>query len=342
MTRTEITKALTKACVYHYATKNYSCHIEIAIGAWNSPRLDILAFNYKSEFIGIEIKSCVSDYNSDNKWEDYLTAGLVNKFYFCITQKMFDNKKFYAKMQEDLKPHGVGILVLLDTGYISVKQNAKKLDTDDKALTKILFKMAWRGGDSRRNIRRKERVFIDSIKKETKAYDSAENDMGLLGDDFKPSTNKRKKQRKFKQYRYVLDDRELWVQGYEPQALNYLQKHFKAEDILTEYEKKVPVIRYKYGKKHRDYIPDIYIRNHNIIVEVKSTHTLGLFHNKKRGWSMTCAKALACKERGYKFVLLLMEANGNRLKMPKNWPVMKKKECAEWVKENNRIKTTLI
>ena len=165
--------------------------------------------------------------------------------------------------------------------------------------------------------------------------------MGLFK-DYKPVRKRKTTFKKFKQHRYVLNEREVFVQGFEPQALDYLKQHFPEEDILVEFEGNVPTFRYKYSGKFREYIPDIFIRNANIVVEVKSTHTLGLFHNKKRGWSMTCAKAKACHERGFKFVLLLMEANGNRLKLPKNWPSMKKDDCAAWVRENNRIKTTLI
>ena len=340
MNRKQITEALTSACVFHYAKKNYSCHVEIAVGEWNAQRLDILCFNYKREFIGIEVKSCVADYTSDKKWRNYLETGLMNKFYFCITKKMWDNEKFRAKLKEDLKPHGVGIIVLWTNGYVTIKQNAKRMETKEKALHQMLFKMAWRGGDSRRNIPRRKRIYIYDNNDKAIGQEQDTTDMALLP-DYKP-VHKRRKSKKFKQYRYTLGGRELWVQGFEPQALDYLQNYFKVEDILTEYENKVPVIRYKYSGKHRDYIPDIFIRNHNIIVEVKSTHTLGLFHKKKRGWSMTCAKALACKERGYKFALLLMEANGNRLKLPKNWPKMKKEDVAYWVKEHNRIKTTLI
>ena len=165
---------------------------------------------------------------------------------------------------------------------------------------------------------------------------------GLLG-DFKQSKRKRNNYKKFKQYRYRLGNRDIWVQGFEPQALDYLQNYFDVDDILTEYENRVPIIRYKYSGKYRDYIPDIFIRRHNIIVEVKSTHTLGLLSNKKRGWSMTCQKAIACHKAGYKFCLLLMDNDGTRLKLPKNWPKMTKKECADWVHQNNkRRKTTLI
>ena len=141
--------------------------------------------------------------------------------------------------------------------------------------------------------------------------------------------------RKYKQHRYVLGDRELMVQGYEPQALDYLLgRGFEADQIICEVEGGVPEIFYKYGKrKKRKYVPDMFIPDLNLIIEVKSISTLGLKYNKRRGWSMTCAKAIACHKQGYRFALLLMSADGQRLKMPKNWAKMKKEDVRQAVEE---------
>lgn len=158
---------------------------------------------------------------------------------------------------------------------------------------------------------------------------------------FGPSAVKKPKKKKsfsrYTQYDYILGGRKLKVQGYERQALDYLvAKGFDPADIRTEFEfGDMLRIRYKYKGKTRQYLPDIYIVSERIIVEVKSTHTLGLFHNKKRGWGMTCAKAIACHKRGYRFVLLLLDQHGNRLRMPKNWAYMKKEECRRAVEELN-------
>lgn len=160
--------------------------------------------------------------------------------------------------------------------------------------------------------------------------------MGLFGRTSLVKHKRRTKFKKYKQYRYKLGNRNLHVQGYEPQALNYLQQFFSPEQILCECENKVPIIRYSYRKKYRDYIPDIYIPNKTLIVEVKSMKTLGLLNNKQRGWSMTCAKAIACHKKGYKFCLLLMDSDGTRLKMPKNWAYMPKQECVDWVHTHNK------
>lgn len=153
---------------------------------------------------------------------------------------------------------------------------------------------------------------------------------------FKSVTRKKRRPayRKYKQYDFDFYGRSLLVQGYERQALRYLADTglFKPSDILTEEEFGDGLqIRYKYGKRTRKYFPDIFIRSHNIIVEVKSLSTLGLIHNKKRGWSMTCHKAIACHKKGYKFCLLLMTEKGERIFLPKKWARMKKAEVKDYV-----------
>jgi len=149
---------------------------------------------------------------------------------------------------------------------------------------------------------------------------------------------KKAKYTKYRQYDAILGDRTIKVQGYERQALKYLTDilNFDASDIKCEEEFGDALnIRYTYGKKVRTYYPDIYIVSKRLIVEVKSSHTLGLLHNKRRGWSMTCAKAIACHKKGYRFMLLLLDRRGNRILMPKNWPYMKKAECLQQINTLN-------
>lgn len=146
--------------------------------------------------------------------------------------------------------------------------------------------------------------------------------------------------KKYKQYKHTVGGREVIVQGYEPQALDYLtgELGIAPSDIRCETEFGDSLdIRYKYRGKIRTYYPDIFVISHRLVVEVKSTHTLGLHSNKRRGWSMTCAKAIACHKKGYRFMLLLMDRHGNRLRMPKNWPYMKKEELLAVMPELNPV-----
>lgn len=147
-------------------------------------------------------------------------------------------------------------------------------------------------------------------------------------------TRARAKDTKFRQYTYKFHGRTLTLQGYERHALEYLVNHLKVDpkDIVCECEndfKKTLNIRYKYRGEFHYYIPDAFIISKRTVIEVKSIHTLGLQSNKKRGWSMTCAKARATKEKGYNIILLLMQDDGSRIPMPRGWYSMKKQDVVK-------------
>ncbi len=115
-------------------------------------------------------------------------------------------------------------------------------------------------------------------------------------------------------------------QGYEPQALAWLLEHKKLtlKDLVLDSSGKVPVIPYKSRKRNRRYYPDIFIPRQNRIIEVKSTYTLGLLTGKD--WKRNQDKAKACLGLGYRFTLMLMDANGTRHWLPKNWHSMTRKD----------------
>lgn len=152
---------------------------------------------------------------------------------------------------------------------------------------------------------------------------------GLFGSAVLNIKKKKKRSEKYKEYPYSFYGRELVVQGYERQALEYLvASGIKPEHLKCECEfGKLLNIRYTYGKKVRTYFPDIYDVNTRTVYEVKSKSTMGLLNNKKRGWSMNKAKAKACLAKGYKFELLLMTFSGKRIELPSDWYMMTKDEC---------------
>ncbi len=157
MSRKEITKALNKAATYYWVKKTYSVYEEIGLVKRGRMRADLVAFNMKKDFIIVEVKSGWSDYTSDTKWINYLP--FCNRMYFCIHYKLWESKRG-KQIAKDTKPHGVGIMVLGEDGRVSVKQSAKKKAVDSNFKEWLLIKMAWRGGNSRHNIKRIQKVFI--------------------------------------------------------------------------------------------------------------------------------------------------------------------------------------
>lgn len=156
-----VTEILTRAATHYWAHKRYSCHIEFGIEKWGKRRLDLIALNTKGVLIGCEVKSCAADYRTDNKWKAYLPY--VNKMYMVFSEKLYNNEKFMKKAGPELKEHGVGIMVLSEkSGYIYVAKNAKSRDVDPNIVQSMLMRMAWRGGESKRTIPRRRRLYIES------------------------------------------------------------------------------------------------------------------------------------------------------------------------------------
>lgn len=114
------------------------------------------------------------------------------------------------------------------------------------------------------------------------------------------------------------------LQGYEDRAIRWIMSNTDlAVDAIncgaleSSY---IPVISYNYAGRPRNYYPDIFIEELNLVVEVKSPYTLtgvagcNLAINK--------AKAEATYGSGFRFALLLMLDSGSRIKLPKHWYTM--------------------
>lgn len=158
--RREIAKRLTQAAVNYVVPKLYSCHLEFGIQKWGRARLDMLAFNMKTDFVGFEIKSCAADYRTDSKWRQYVPY--VNKFYFVIPEKLWNNEKFRSVISSDCNDMKVGILVLSETsGKLRSVRKATRREVDQEFKLKVITKMAWRGGVSRRTHKRCNRVYLE-------------------------------------------------------------------------------------------------------------------------------------------------------------------------------------
>lgn len=138
---------------------------------------------------------------------------------------------------------------------------------------------------------------------------------------------------------YVLGKDEIYIQGYEGLALDWLQEtaKIKPKDIRAGSKRAdIPVIEYWFKGKTRKYFPDIYVPRMKRLVEIKSTYTVGLkmplWFRKNR------EKARACKEHGYDFKLLVFSAKGSLLKMPKGWTDLTyKKFCREFHRLNGNV-----
>ena len=98
---------------------------------------------------------------------------------------------------------------------------------------------------------------------------------------------------KYKVYTFP-SGKQVKIQGYENLALDELIKLYPENNILND-RNDVPKIDYNYNTKQKQYIPDIYLVDHNKVIEVKSTWTYHIELEKNN------IKARACIDKGYQY-----------------------------------------
>jgi len=100
------------------------------------------------------------------------------------------------------------------------------------------------------------------------------------------------------------------IQGYEDKALNKLLERHDEEDLCisnSEIRNEVGVINYLFDDFDRIYIPDIYVKSLNKIIEVKSKWTYDLEKEKNR------LKKESCEKIGLNFEFWIINKKGDIL-----------------------------
>lgn len=109
----------------------------------NKLRIDVLRIDRnKNELTGFEIKSCIEDFRTDKKWQNYLE--LINALYF-----VFDSETYEKHEAEILKKldNKAGVYVYAPHGFLLLKQGAKYtelLPKDNDFYRIILFNYLFR------------------------------------------------------------------------------------------------------------------------------------------------------------------------------------------------------
>ncbi|ADB04136.1 Csr/MutH/archaeal HJR family nuclease [Marseillevirus marseillevirus] len=105
--------------------------------------------------------------------------------------------------------------------------------------------------------------------------------------------------------------RQMDYQGYEHFAIDLLLKRGIPEENIHNPLKKGIRIPYTFKEKNRLYNPDIFVDSLNLLVEVKSSWT---YKGKKEYKELCLFKLSACREQGYKTLLLVFSESGEILK----------------------------
>lgn len=137
--------------------------------------------------------------------------------------------------------------------------------------------------------------------------------------------------------RVVRQGRVFRLQGHEPQALDWMLKthNLRAQDIA--FGEEVPVLEYDDGTTRRKHYPDFWIPSLNRLVEVKSKWSCGLGSDPRtrKAFRLLRAKRKAALALGYKYTLILIDAKGRRLSLPKDWHLLSLHQFKKSLEELN-------
>jgi hypothetical protein len=139
-------------------------------------------------------------------------------------------------------------------------------------------------------------------------------DWYVLTNDFKEKSFKSKEERygsptggfKLKEYK-LPSGKIVIVQGYEHYALDILLKTYKEEELSISYfdiKYEIGTLNYIMAEADRIYLPDIYIKSENKIIEVKSDYTYNLEIEKN------ILKKECCISLGMKFEFWIIDNKG--------------------------------
>jgi hypothetical protein len=136
---------------------------------------------------------------------------------------------------------------------------------------------------------------------------------------------------KRKTFTFKLKGKKFIIQGYEHLALEELSKKYEISAINAGLGQAIPQISYKFKGKSKTYYPDIFIPHKNLIIEVKSDYTLGLYHNSPSEFNKVKKKAKACIKQGFKFKLYCYNSKKEKIKLPINWIELTRRQVLRYI-----------
>lgn len=133
------------------------------------------------------------------------------------------------------------------------------------------------------------------------------------------------------------DEKVFKVRGFERFALPLLIDKYGVDGVHTDNSEKRQIIQFYYNKQGRRYYPDFYIPKDNLLIEVKSTWTLGLLGKvyDRHVLTINKAKYRACIRKGYNIQFWVFDDNGKRVVLPSDWVNMDRNEIVDYINKPN-------
>tara|TARA_R110000868_G_scaffold136553_3_gene349572 strand:- start:88 stop:573 length:486 start_codon:yes stop_codon:yes gene_type:complete len=125
--------AIQRGCARLLAQMNFTPVTELTLATGR--RADMIALGPKGDIIIIEIKSSLTDYQADHKWEDYLE--FCDRFYFAVT----------AEFPTEILPADVGYIIADRFGAEILREgthDGRLAPARRKALTLLYARVAAR------------------------------------------------------------------------------------------------------------------------------------------------------------------------------------------------------
>ncbi|MFW6281209.1 MAG: DUF7487 domain-containing protein [bacterium] len=144
----------------------------------------------------------------------------------------------------------------------------------------------------------------EKIKKKT--IDKIKEKYGGVGFQIEDVFNKAL-ENQYKKYQIIVDGKEFNLQGHEPIVLRFLIENENISIEEIECHKNVPTIYYRFNDKKHRHFPDIFIKNENRIIEVKSEYTL--YECSDDALEIQKAKMEYGKKMGYVYQVYLYKRN---------------------------------
>lgn len=138
---------IKQAVARYWTEKNFAVHFEMGVCSYGTLRADVVALNMAARLVIIEVKSSVSDFRTDKKWQGY--AQFCNQFYFAMTEAV------YAKVKDEI-PRNIGVFVVRPDFLLSLKGKSAVREIDNGVRSNMVLRMAFRSANQTRfNLRAK-------------------------------------------------------------------------------------------------------------------------------------------------------------------------------------------
>ena len=142
MSRRLVANTLKAAVARRMVKKRHAVNFELGLCKRGKLRADAISMTMYGEFTIFEVKSCTSDFLTDEKCDQYLKY--CHKFYFVFEEKTWN------KLKEKVAfPPKVGVIIYTETRDMRVVRKSRRQEMEPKIHQQLILRMAYRAAEFR-------------------------------------------------------------------------------------------------------------------------------------------------------------------------------------------------